>query len=38
MKKIFVWFTEKQLERDRRREVRALLRCFNKVMEKSGEV
>ena len=38
MKRMFDWLLEKQLERDRRREVRAMLRCFNRVMESKGGV
>lgn len=32
--KLLEIITEKQLERKRRREIKSMLKCFNKVMEK----
>ena len=35
MKRIIDWLLQKQLERNRRREIRALLLSYQKVMETS---
>lgn len=37
MKRIHNWLVMKHLERNRRRDVRAMLRCFDKIMYSKGD-